>query len=1172
MIYAWYYVYQNPSISYYNNRWIDIICSTNEQTDDVQCLNNISESWKYFIFWYKKINWKYSKVVYKLPNDLVWEFTINYDIDLKNKNWALNFVDLSGDIIHSFDIDFINATTYDNTDFTSFKYSTAAWVTNNTSQKNYPINIWLKFEWDSSINIVPEPTVKPITPIEFQTSDITHNSAKLNWSYTFDDSNKAKNLYLKDENDNIIVDNISSTSEIFTEKNLLPNTLYSRTICAINSIWESCSEPISFTTAVDPDAPKILEFSVYEWKEYYNDLWISAIYTTSQSWIVEVKDHYTWFRRVLWITPWYVEIYAHDYRTQKHIYTFKVTVLPKPIPTEYNLELTVWQYWEIILPEEVSLYDITSTNNSVFDLRHTPIRGQLRIEWSKIFLPARREWSTIITLKEKTGHLFTKYIINVTVKLYEWDYTLQLWETRDPGLNSSDSYNISNRSIVSIRSDDVTWIKLWYTSITSSRDGRNKSKVNIEVIPVRDPTIIECETLMWDRCHFTVTNGWYYYDKSASWVGEIDTWKSSFRVKGLKPGTVNVYIKSRYGNFVTHIFRVTVRSKPLRILDCTAPLWVVCDTNWWGSDREYTYSVSDNTILDLFLYRYSEGVQTYEKLQVTWKQEWTAEVYVYENWEHIVTFTITVEAPVSPIVLEKWSIDLGQQESGRIKIFNGWGEYKKVSYESDSITFRVSNDDSQTQRWEVTISWILPSNTQATLKDKYGQTATITVRVEDTILRLAYPSTDWKLVLNWWDSNYEYIAVMESVQWIKNFSISNDNVEAYLEYVDANWEQQQVIKVIPKKSWETVLVAEDYEGNVESVNIVVEGTITEPDPDDGSISWFYDVIYTDKIETWWVAWIQFNINDQVDEVWVEYTLSDGTNEKQILAIQTDGQYIVAFTEDSTLSSNDFTPYYIKNWVTYYYNQVLIVDYNYILVTDFQVNNIGYQQFQEILSWIWFNKWYNDAYETSSQKVYDIKENTRWKVIDIILQTIATTASLDVDTANITIDTLPVAWYMLNKFLNGPYNDDFYNTNHWISQKVKQTQNYNDIIINLNNNFSLYDNILEWEEIEIIPKTISSFSFSTSSFLQVDLYMAIHGYSYSASVYKQDDILYSKIKFIDEYDFEPNQYWYAYEEWKSFTQAVKDTLSNSLNYLWNYHEKNLDWTPYKWEIEIIDKLN
>ena len=196
-------------------------------------------------------------------------------------------------------------------------------------------------------------------------------------------------------------------------------------------------------------------------------------------------------------------------------------------------------------------------------------------------------------------------------------------------------------------------------------------------------------------------------------------------------------------------------------------------------------------------------------------------------------------------------------------------------------------------------------------------------------------------------------------------------------------------------------------------------------------------------------------------------------------------------------------------------------------------------------------------EETQQKLVDVREDIKWEAINLILQKISEEASWWIDVWRVNIDTLPIAGYMLDKFLNWPSNDEVYDTNHWISQKIKNSEDYNNILALIESQWYIYHDLEEWEEREFISSS-SSFDEDFFPISKLDLLMAIHSYRYSLSIYMESNIVYTKIKFSDEYDFEPAEYW----NW----------VTETLNYLWNYHEKNLTGTPYRWESIIIDKLN
>lgn len=150
--------------------------------------------------------------------------------------------------------------------------------------------------------------------------------------------------------------------------------------------------------------------------------------------------------------------------------------------------------------------------------------------------------------------------------------------------------------------------------------------------------------------------------------------------------------------------------------------------------------------------------------------------------------------------------------------------------------------------------------------------------------------------------------------------------------------------------------------------------------------------------------------------------------------------------------------------------------------------------------------------------------------------------------------------MLEKFLNGPRWEEIYYTNHWISQKIKNTNWYikkRNSILEEYQNYSIevwekiditkYDTNLKWE----IVKESINFEF--------DLFFSIHNTWTQRYLYKSEDWkLYSIIKFTDTYNFPEKAEYHNLPVW-------------TLNFLWYYHESKLNWETYDFTIEIIELI-
>ncbi len=280
--------------------------------------------------------------------------------------------------------------------------------------------------------------------------------------------------------------------------------------------------------------------------------------------------------------------------------------------------------------------------------------------------------------------------------------------------------------------------------------------------------------------------------------------------------------------------------------------------------------------------------------------------------------------------------------------------------------------------------------------------------------------------------------------------------------------------------------------------------------------------YVEDISTWNIWGLHFKISQDIlwsiSNVWVEFINWNGVKEKQELKIQADGEYIVAFSNQSCNGCKNLKPYYLISWNTDTYT-ASFDDENIVVASS------SYEIFRSVLTNIWFWKWYDKEYNRVKswviQKIiqidWDIKAAPQDVSVDLILQTIA---SKSIDGINlkvswvptwINIETFPVAWYLLNKFLNGPRWDIRFNTEHWISQKIKNSRDYTNILSLIPNNYDI--SILEEGVPKIIVSSDSKFDkdFPVSN---LDLYFGIWKYKYELSLLKEQGEIYTIVKFYD----------------------------------------------------------
>jgi len=320
-----------------------------------------------------------------------------------------------------------------------------------------------------------------------------------------------------------------------------------------------------------------------------------------------------------------------------------------------------------------------------------------------------------------------------------------------------------------------------------------------------------------------------------------------------------------------------------------------------------------------------------------------------------------------------------------------------------------------------------------------------------------------------------------------------------------------------------------------------------------------------------IWWIQFQVSNnlqwKMSNVWVQYLDGNWLQKKKELKLQEDGQYIVAFSEDSCKWCTNLEPYYFLSGNT----DIFIASNEWSI----EVANSAYTQFVNILKSIWFWKWYDKEYNRVANwldaNITDLKEDINSIkslpadiLVDLILQTIA---KHSIDWINvklwgvptkISIDTLPIAGHLLEKFLNWPRGDIIFSNWHWISQKIKKTSKYNEIKSKIEDmDISSYKYLIEGDMI-LLLKGSDIFKKTLDSQLELDLYFGVNKFKYEVYITRYEWILHSLIKIEDDYDFPKDaDYW--------------EGLWDTLNALWYYSQTKLNWEIYNWESHILEEI-
>ena len=876
-------------------------------------------------------------------------------------------------------------------------------------------------EKDSNIvSLVLQKDTNPIKkPTSFLTTKTEHDYVSYSWEDTNSWEYNEEKYVLKDENNNIIVDNIWKDTINYKETWLTQLTSYQRKLCAVNNSYqEKCSDLIRLTTS---KTPTIINLELFNGQTLSNSMYKARYhdFTFSKQWLIDLSADSSNIY-ITWKEVWELQIEAyHNWTYGHHRYLINVKIIPKLELVEHNIELFVWQYTIIYIPEEIENYDLEVSNPSIF----VKDWGSLASYSDNSFrINPYSHGESKIVLREKTWNRLEKYIINVKVNISEDDFTMIESEKRDPWLNSADEHSSDNNSVAYMDWDEIVAVSPWKARIKTSRDGIIKGFTNVTVLPIPKPKLVECITTVWGSCYLDINSSsysWYYYYDSnwdygyeSNWLNpitelwNISIWRhGSLWIRPERTGETSIYVRAKYGNYITHIFKVIARTNSIKYLSCEAPKWVVCETNWLWDDKEFTYRVSDSSILDLSTYRYISWSHIYENLRIKWKKVWEAEVYVYENWEHVATFNIKVLEEVPGIIIDKRFFNVWKGDIIQLKIIDWWWDYEVDEYDEEIIEFRVYNsakqDSEEEKIWKVMIVWLSTWNTYPRLRDKWWQTATISVRVNDENLKISdlgtfNTETNQKELQLSPGQAYTYIYSIDveaTDKRLKRAIRNNDNVGIGGATLNHGGELQYNIMIFSKADtpWVTLIKFEDHQGNFEDVIVrVVEpnygyNNTSEDESEESNNEWeneslptFEKLWYTKEIEKDFVWWIAFKITWEVDEVWIEYINKDWVNKKKILKIREDWEYIVWFTKESCSECNNFKPYFKLDDNISYYEQELLVWYDSLNLANVQdwveINSYWYWGFLKDLNFVWKWKRYDEKVVEIKQELYDMKED------------------------------------------------------------------------------------------------------------------------------------------------------------------------------------------------------
>jgi len=193
----------------------------------------------------------------------------------------------------------------------------------------------------------------------------------------------------------------------------------------------------------------------------------------------------------------------------------------------------------------------------------------------------------------------------------------------------------------------------------------------------------------------------------------------------------------------------------------------------------------------------------------------TAQVYLYENGDHVKTMIVTVNPPVPSISVEDWSVTLKQWEGIELDIVSWGWDYRVVSYDEDLIFFDTDNPS-----WwipNIDITWKNPWISYPKFRDKYYQEYQMSVKITDTTLDLNGPDENNEFIFNTYQP--QYISA-RNYYWDVYLSTSNNNFSVRKDVFD-DW--QIGFLITPIKNGETTFTFTDNEpGGVNTKTVLVK--------------------------------------------------------------------------------------------------------------------------------------------------------------------------------------------------------------------------------------------------------------------------------------------------------------------------------------------------------------
>ena len=446
--------------------------------------------------------------------------------------------------------------------------------------------------------------------------------------------------------------------------------------------------------------------------------------SVSRSWIV--RAYRSWDSILLYaLKAGKVNIYLKD-AYGRHKYTYEITVKAIPKPKVQNISIRSGWSTHIHIPDNISNYHIRGSGTYIFDKK---------LEYTRSFyISTRTTGKYTITLRnKKTG--FDAYVINIESKSEVRNISLYYTDAIPARYyGTSYTYKSKNSSVAVAERYrgrfSLIGNEIGTTQIHVYKKWGLREIWNVTVKSPPKVKTITCATSAGNECELRVPNGWYYTRTSISqWQFEVDGSSQKIEVESEHSWEIKIYVRSKIGNYITHVFVAKFSKPQVKQIDCITPVGIACKSYRIRNRNDYRIEVTESWIVRARSKRIWKNSSRTDKseLEILWLKPGVLDVYLYNGDDRVATIKTKVVPQVAPIdITGKSSIDVRVGEtSPRIAFTGGNAKYSvEDNYYTDTekydgVVSASVNKTSETSGY-ITIKGVKEGRYSVRITDKWG--------------------------------------------------------------------------------------------------------------------------------------------------------------------------------------------------------------------------------------------------------------------------------------------------------------------------------------------------------------------------------------------------------------------------------------------------------------------